>query len=426
LATGLALVLALVACGNSSNDTGTSTAPSDGTVTTAQPADTSTTVAATDGETIKIGSINAIGTQFNNDPARVAAVEAAALAINEEGGINGHELEVLFCNNGNDPNQGIACAQELIEAGVIACVGCENDFNGGDVAQVFHDAGVPMVEAEAIYPEEFSLPTSYLTTGSANYQIAGTPLLAKELLGAQTYAFVGQDIPFSVTYNEEITIVANALGMEEIEATYLPLDASNYDPYAARLAEVNADVILMIASPFQNIPLIKAIEGQGYHPTYIFNADVPRNSDFKEYGDAEDRIYVVGDVPPVSSADENAQIAEYVEQLEHYRETTGDTEGTSLDDSRMSSIRVWLATQFIQELLMKMDGEVTAATLIESLDAAEGLESEMIPPWTPSQEGCFEKYPRVSNPTIRFLRLMNQELVEADPSSYDVNEYLCS
>jgi ABC-type branched-subunit amino acid transport system substrate-binding protein len=282
-----------------------------------------------------------------------------------------------------------------------------------------------MVESEAIYPEEYNLPTSYLTTGGADYQVAGTPLLAHDLLGAKTFAYVGQDIPFSKAYHGRIKIVADQLGMEEVSTIYLPLDAANFDSYAAKLAKAKPDVILMITSPFQNIPLIKTIEGQGYRPTYILNGDVPRNDDFKNYGSAADRIYVVGDVPPLSSADQNTQLAEYVKQLEAYRKKSGDTEGTGVGDSRISSTRVWLAMQFIKQLLEEQDGEITASSLVKSLDAAKDLKSEMIPPWTPSSEGCFKEFARVSNPSVRFLKIENGELVEADPDTHNVNDYLC-
>lgn len=376
------------------------------------------------GEKIKIGNINALGTKFNNDPARVAAVKAAAQAINEDGGIDGREVEVVFCNNGNEPNQGLACAQKLIKEDVIACVGCENDFNGGDVAKLLDGAGIPMVETEAIYPEEWNLPTSYLTTGGAEYQIAGTPLLAHELLGAKTYAIVGAELPAAEVYNEHIKTVADQLGMEEVASVAMPLEATNFDSYAAKIVAAKPDVVLVITSPFQNIPLIKAIEGQGFHPEYVFNGDVPRNDDFEEYGPASERISVVGDVPPFSAADSNEQVAEYVDQLEKYRQKSGDTAETGLDESRMSSLRVWLAMQFVAELLAGQE-EASASSLIAALDGAKDLKSEMIPPWTPNKENCFEGYARVSNPTVRFLEVKDDEMVLADSEVHDLNEYLC-
>lgn len=377
------------------------------------------------GGTIKVGTINAIGTKFNNDPARVAAVKAAAQAINEEGGINGSQIEVVFCNNGNEPNQGLACAQKLIKEGVVACVGCENDFNGGDVAQLFEGAGIPMVETEAIYPEEWNSPTTYLTSGGAEYQVTGTPLLAHELLDAKTYAYVGAELPSTKVYSEHIGLVAKQLGMEQVAEVNIPLEATNFDSYAAKIVEANPEVVMMITSPFQNIPLIKAIEGQGFHPIYLFNGDVPRNDDFKEYGAAANRIYVTGDVPPVSAANENKQVKEYVDQLESYRKKTGDTKETGLGESRMSSERVWLAMQFLKQVMSEQKGEVTASSLIEGLNSAKDLKSEMIPPWTPNKENCFEGYSRVSNPSIYFLKVENDQMVVADPKSYDLNKYLC-
>ena len=50
-------------------------------------------------------------------------VQAAAERINSEGGVQGHPIEVLTCNDQNDPNTAASCAREAVDAGVVAVVG---------------------------------------------------------------------------------------------------------------------------------------------------------------------------------------------------------------------------------------------------------------------------------------------------------------
>src|SRR5688500_14202168 len=106
----LAVAALLAACGD------------DDSTDTAAEADTPETTASFTGEPVHVGLIVPTETAGANFPEVIAAVEAATMAINERGGIAGHEVEVVYCNEGDDPNQAGECAQQMIDDGVIATV----------------------------------------------------------------------------------------------------------------------------------------------------------------------------------------------------------------------------------------------------------------------------------------------------------------
>ncbi len=88
IAASASLVLALAACGDdSSSDDPTS---SNQTFT---------------GDPVTVMTIAPVDTAAINQPEIHDAAKAAAASINNAGGLNGHEVKVINCNDGNDTNK---------------------------------------------------------------------------------------------------------------------------------------------------------------------------------------------------------------------------------------------------------------------------------------------------------------------------------
>jgi ABC-type branched-subunit amino acid transport system substrate-binding protein len=219
--------------------------------------------------------------------------------------------------------------------------------------------------------------------------------------------------------------VGDQLGLKLVGSSFLPLPTvPNFDPYAAKVAKSGADAVMVVTFPGQAIPMVNAVEDQGFHPDWIFNGDVPRPSDLKQLGKATERTYVAGDVPPLTAAGDHPQLQQYIDELDAYGQESGD-EAADTSDVRGSTIRAWLAMQFINQVADQMkDG--SAESLKAALDGAKDLQSDLIPPWNPSAKSCVPGYDRVSNPNLYFLKVQPSGDMElADEQTYDVSEYLC-
>src|SRR5205823_11390680 len=97
-----------------------STAAGTTTVGTPTSAAASSTPAVPTGTPIKIGLIEPVGTTLLNFDYGVAAPQGAAIGINGKGGINGHPVQIDFCNEKNDPNEAARCAQQMVSDKVMA------------------------------------------------------------------------------------------------------------------------------------------------------------------------------------------------------------------------------------------------------------------------------------------------------------------
>lgn len=83
------------------------------------------------------GDVSALGVS-----ARQGAI-AAVDHLNEEGGVQGRELEAVFCDDASDVARVATCARELIDDGVVAVVGPITSPLGLAAAPLLGAAGIP-------------------------------------------------------------------------------------------------------------------------------------------------------------------------------------------------------------------------------------------------------------------------------------------
>ncbi|MFV0318532.1 MAG: ABC transporter substrate-binding protein [Microthrixaceae bacterium] len=88
------------------------------------------------------------------------ALEAAAVGFNKRGGANGSCIEVTTCDDGLNADQAVACAREVIDAGVVATINDQGLAGQADVSATMAEAGVPRV-AGNVTPDDWGDPNSY-------------------------------------------------------------------------------------------------------------------------------------------------------------------------------------------------------------------------------------------------------------------------
>ncbi len=176
LATAAVLLLGLTACGNNAD----ADAP-----TPTQDPDIEFT-----GDPITVMTLTPYDTDTLNMKAALDVAEGARITINNAGGINGHELKVITCNDGNDPNQSADCARQAVDENVSAVVGGFTT-NGDTIMPILEEAGIPYVAPTGIAAAELTSPLSYPVA-------SGVVGLAS--LGARTAEDDCEDVAFA-TYD---------------------------------------------------------------------------------------------------------------------------------------------------------------------------------------------------------------------------------
>ncbi|MEW1722620.1 ABC transporter substrate-binding protein [Streptomyces sp. NPDC093109] len=112
------------------------------------------------------------GTEATNRPGMPAMAKAYARYVNAAGGIDGHKLRVLTCNERNDPAHAADCARRAVKAKVVAVVGSYSQ-HGREFMAPLEAASIPYLGGYGIAPEEFTSFMSYPVNGGQATLLAG-------------------------------------------------------------------------------------------------------------------------------------------------------------------------------------------------------------------------------------------------------------
>ncbi|MFD5031618.1 ABC transporter substrate-binding protein [Streptomyces sp. NPDC058405] len=112
------------------------------------------------------------GTNATNLPGMPAMAKAYARWVNASGGIDGHELRVLTCNEHNDTAGAATCARRAVKEKAVAVVGSYSQHSREFMAPL-EAASIPYLGGYGITEEEFSSFLSYPVNGGQATLLAG-------------------------------------------------------------------------------------------------------------------------------------------------------------------------------------------------------------------------------------------------------------
>lgn len=115
------------------------------------------------------------GTTATNMPGMPAMAKAYARWVNASGGIDGHELRVLTCNERNTSAGAADCARLAADKDVTAVVGSYSQHGNSFMAPL-EAAGIPYLGGYGVAEREFSSFVSYPVNGGQAALLAGNGL----------------------------------------------------------------------------------------------------------------------------------------------------------------------------------------------------------------------------------------------------------
>ncbi|MEV6806191.1 ABC transporter substrate-binding protein [Streptomyces sp. NPDC051132] len=111
-------------------------------------------------------------TDATNKPGMPAMALAYARWVNAHGGVHGHRLEVLTCNDHNDSVGAAKCAKRAAAENVVAVVGSYSQFGDSFLAPL-EGAGIPYIGGYGVTNDEFTGTMSYPVNGGQPALLAG-------------------------------------------------------------------------------------------------------------------------------------------------------------------------------------------------------------------------------------------------------------
>lgn len=112
------------------------------------------------------------GTAATNKPGMPAFASAYARWINDNGGLGGHRLKVITCNDHNDTVGAAKCARQAVKEDVVAVVGSYSQYSKSFFPPL-EGAGIPYIGGYGVTENEFTSPLSYPVNGGQPALLAG-------------------------------------------------------------------------------------------------------------------------------------------------------------------------------------------------------------------------------------------------------------
>lgn len=111
-------------------------------------------------------------TDATNKPGMPAMAQAYARWVNDSGGLDGHKLKVLTCNEHNDSVGAAECANRAVRENVVAVVGSYSQYSRAFLGPLEAN-GIPYIGGYGLTDEEFTSPLSYPVNGGLPALVAG-------------------------------------------------------------------------------------------------------------------------------------------------------------------------------------------------------------------------------------------------------------
>ncbi|MGW9041720.1 ABC transporter substrate-binding protein [Streptomyces lydicus] len=178
-------------------------------------------------------------TKATNMPGMPAMAQAYARWVNAHGGIRGHRLRVLTCNERNDSVAAAQCAQRAVDRGAAAVVGSYSQF-GRQFMSPLEVKGIPFIGGYGASDEEFESPLSYPVNGGQASLLAGN---GRQL--ARDCKRVALVRPDTIQGDQMPSLLNSGLlngSRKPAKDIKAPEDGTDYSPQVTRaLDEVGAD-----------------------------------------------------------------------------------------------------------------------------------------------------------------------------------------
>lgn len=251
-------------------------------------------------------------------PEYVAGAQARANILNQSGGLNGHPIKIVVCDENADPNLTTACARQAASDKVIAVTG--NILYPGPWP-ILAAANIPVIGAGASTPQELQSPVAFENVGNGIQDGEGLAVLFAEA-GATKISAITCAAP-AACFNTE-NAMNNALkvgGKPSGKVFTFPLSATDYTSVAAAAIASGANAIAVTGTSSSVPNIIKALRQQGFRGLIgTGQSELPQNV-IAEMGAAAEGVLVSGRTLPPSAAPTVLDVANFLAAMKTYAPT---------------------------------------------------------------------------------------------------------
>jgi len=225
--------------------------------------------------------------------------------INESGGVNGHQLEVVHCDDQGTTDGATTCAQKF--AGDERILGVASlTYGGATYSRVLPQAQIAYMPVLPVFPDDSSRSTLAFTGGSPAIASGALEYLIKDL-GQKKVAVFGSVDTDPTLMTNLATPVTEKLGAEVVAGGPLQLTAGQSDflPLISRAVADGAEgAYFGFLTPGDYVPFLQAYQAAGATFTLVGAGSSVTATTIEAFGDAGVPLYVSNVYNPADGPDE--------------------------------------------------------------------------------------------------------------------------
>ena len=338
------------------------------------------------GGTITIGGFFDITGPVDSSVER-DTVRAYMQAVNAAGGINGRQVQYVWCDSKYDASSAGQCSRYLMSQNVLAVVGLTAPLGENDQIPILTHAGIPVIGGLGT-PEEYQSPLSFPV--SANFYRYGTAIAdeAKALGAKHPAVVVLGDVPWvhPVEANLLNRLTADGVGYTDVEevsatqanytGTVFNLQHSHHGPsgggagpnYQCAATDKGCpDYVIAALDPFSYHRLFDAMEAANWYPG-VLGAGLDKFSVQKSYdGELRNAHSLVPFLSPYDHQG-NATVRQYLGTVQHYY----PAQFQALD---IYTQHAWTAAMVFVEAARKAGKDLTRDSLVQALNSMQSFQT---------------------------------------------------
>jgi len=211
------------------------------------------------GDAMKVGTILPItGATADAGAAFTEGTKLAVDEINADGGVNGHCIEIIAKDEGNDPTKSAQAASELIDRdGVVAIIGPSGSGSVGAVAPIAKEAGVPFFHLAASRLSRSDAPLGF-GMQITNDQIGPSFVEYAKKAGWSSLAVLAVNNTFGTSLLDSTTAAAKEAGIDVVGNEVHESGTVDLAPQVRTLRDKKPDALVVASFGADAVAALKA------------------------------------------------------------------------------------------------------------------------------------------------------------------------
>jgi ABC-type branched-subunit amino acid transport system substrate-binding protein len=365
--------------------------------------------AAASKSSVKMMVIYTTNTSLTNEPETLAGAQVAAKYINAAGGINGHPIQIIGCNDQQSADVAAACARTAVSDHVIAEVG-RSSVTGDNIDPILTAAKIPMIGLDPDVPLDYTSNNSFPFVGGGVVEYMG---LVQELAyeGKTNITIAALDTPvidqvlqgMKAELNKRLVKTPSGKVAKLAGNVQWAITTSDYTPIAESIKSQNADGVGTVGNAQGDLALQSAALQLGISIPFTNTAGNFTNALMAQVPNG----FLVDDSLPPAQTSNNAGVKKFrAEMAAGSKAGIANAGAANLDDD---SLDAWLSVYGAADVARTMKTASTGPDLLAQLKKTKKVNIEgVLTNWDPAAIGTGPKpFPDWTNPNLYFLKIEN-------------------